>query len=451
MLSILKLLSDPQLLVAALVLVLIQVVCALPWLFALDPKDMKRAFTTRNGLLWTGGVILGLTVLFALAIGYKAASTDMKWIGRIYGMVLHLQLIADVFIVGLPWYLTVGLPFKFRVLGMVGRLGTGLQSTGRFFDSVGMSISKTGAVAQAAYKECWRQPLFWLILGAGNAAMWLAVCVPYFTFGDDYKMMKQVGFDLVLLAPLLFGALAASISVSEEIEGRTAITVISKPINRRSFLLGKYFGVLMACAAMALLLAYNLNGALMANRAFDPINEDRVRDAETMSDQAKDSVVWVVDLASAGGMGPTALVDGARIWLAESFTLLFGVLLGFGQVMILVAVATALATRLHFVVSLVSVLIVYLFGHLAPVVAQVTANNKSTNAGAALVGFLANVFDVFLPALEYFNLGPAIIRDTPLDLGAFAGYSVTVFGYSLIYTAIVLVVGLLLFEDRDLS
>jgi ABC-type transport system involved in multi-copper enzyme maturation permease subunit len=451
MLSILKSLADPQLLVASLVLVLIQTACALPWLFALDPNGMKRTFTTRNGLLWTGGVVLGLTAVAALVIGYKAASADMKWYGRIYGMMLHLQLIADVFIVGLPWYLTVGLPWSLRVVGLVGKLGGVFTPIGNWYNALGTSVSKTGAVAQAAYKECWRQPMFWLIMLAGLLATWLAVAVPYFTFGDDYKMMKQVGFDLVLLAPLLFGTLAASISVSEEIEGRTAITVMSKPINRRSFLFGKYFGVLMACAAMALLLAANLNLALMANRAFDPINEDRVRDAELMSDQAKDGAKWVLTLASAGGTGPTALADGARIWLAESFTLAIGVLLGFGQVMILVAVATALATRLHFVVSLVSVLAVYLFGHLAPVVADATARYRGGNAGTALVGFLANVFNVFLPALEYFNLGPAIIRDTPLDLLPFALYSLTVFGYSVIYTAIVLVVGLLLFEDRDLS
>jgi hypothetical protein len=421
MLSIFKSLADPQLLFASLVLVLIQAVAALPWLFALDPAGMKRAFTTRNGLLWTAGVVLGLTALFALGIGYKAAAVEMKTVwGRLYGVLLHLQLLADVFIVGLPRLLTLVMP-------------------------------KTGAVALAAFKECWRQPLFWLIFGGAKAAMWVAVTVPYFTFGDDYKMMKQVGFDLVLLAPLLFGTLASSISVSEEIEGRTAITVMSKPINRRSFLLGKYLGVLMACAALAMLLAVTLNAALMANRAFDPINDDRVRDAEVMSDQAKDSVKWVVGLAQAGGIGPTALVDGARVWLADSYTLLWGVLLGFGQVMILVAIATALATRLHFVISLVSVLGVYLFGHLAPVVEQATSGRGSGNAGAALVGFLARVFNVFLPALEYFNLGPAIIRDTPLDLFPFAVYSLTVFGYSLIYTAIVLVVGLLLFEDRDLS
>ena len=71
--------------------------------------------------------------------------------------------------------------------------------------------------------------------------------------------------------------------------------------------------------------------------------------------------------------------------------------------------------------------------------------------GVGLVGFLGKLFDVLLPALEFYNMGPAIIREAPLDLWQFAGYVVTVFGYSLIYTAIALLVGLLLFEDRDLA
>jgi ABC-type transport system involved in multi-copper enzyme maturation permease subunit len=309
-------------------------------------------------------------------------------------------------------------------------------------------LPKTGAVALAAYREGWRQPMFWLIFAGAFIAIWIAVVLPYFTFGDDFKMMKQIGFDIIMLAALLFGTLAASISVSEEIEGRTAITVMSKPINRRSFLVGKFLGIAMACAAMSLVLAVVLNAALMANRAFDPINEDRTFDP--MPEQAK--AVMVPFATKLVPTGPAMVItQGAALWLGESFAHLFGVLLGYGQVMILVAVATALATRLHFVVCLLIVLFVYLFGHLAPVVVRVTEASGGQGAGTRLVGFLAKVFDVILPALEFFNMSPAIIRETKLDLGSFALYSFTVFGYAIIYTAIALVIGLLLFEDRDLA
>ncbi len=411
-------LTNFNLMFGAILLVVIQAVFALPWLYAIGPKAFKSTVTSPKGLAQAVGFVLGLGVVFGLLLGYNGQSSNLEWWGRIYGILLHLSLIAGLFFWALPTVLHLGFP-------------------------------KLGAVALAAYREAWRQPLFWLVIAGAISVTWLAVVLPYFTFGDDYKMMKQIGFDIILLATLIFGALAASIGVSEEIEGRTAITVMSKPISRRSFLLGKFFGVLMACAAMALILAVNMNGALMANREFDKINMDRALAAEAMSDQVKDEVVPKVQ--SVFPSGPTAVVaKGAALWIGESLPLAFGVLLIFGKVMILVAIATALATRLHFIVSLISVLFVYLAGHLSSVVVSATSKSD-VGAGGRLVGFLAKIFDVIMPALEFFNMGPAIIRETPISFWPFALYSLTVFGYSIIFTAIALVIGLLLFEDRDLA
>ena len=102
-------------------------------------------------------------------------------------------------------------------------------------------------------------------------------------------------------------------------------------------------------------------------------------------------------------------------------------------------------------VNLVLCLLIYFLGHLAPFVVRVTESASGGTVGVGLVGFLGKLFDVLLPALEFYNMGPAIIREAPLDLWQFAGYVGVVFGYSLIYTAIALLVGLLLFEDRDLA
>jgi ABC-2 family transporter protein len=409
-------LTNVNMLAGGLLLAVIQVLFALPWLYTLDPKGFRETAKSGGGLARFGGAVLGLGLATTLALGYFNSSNNLYWAGRVYGIVLHLQLLACIFL-GLPHLLTLVLP-------------------------------KTGAVALAAYREGWRQPMFWLIMAGGLIATWISVVLPYFTFGDDFKMMKQIGFDIIMLCALLFGALAASISVSEEIEGRTAITVMSKPITRRAFLVGKFLGITMACAAMSLVLAVNLNAALMANRAFDPINEDRTYDP--MPEQAKEKLVPLVVKAVPSGPANSVAI-GAALWLGESYAHAFGVLLGFGKVMILVAVATALATRLHFVVSLLVVLFVFLFGHLAPVVVRVTETSQSQTTASKLVGFLAKVFDVVLPALEFFNMSPAIIRETPLDLGAFIIYVFTVFGYAIIYTTIALVIGLLLFEDRDLA
>ena len=416
--SMFSYLTNFNLMFGSILLVVIQAVFALPWLYALSPKSFIATVTSPKGLAQAIAFVLGLGIALALLLGYNSQSSRLEWGGRAYGIILHYSMLAGLYFWAIPTFLHLFFP-------------------------------KMGAVALAAYREAWRQPLFWLIIVGATAVTWLAVVLPYFTFGDDYKMMKQIGFDIILLATLIFGTLAASIGVSEEIEGRTAITVMSKPISRRSFLLGKFFGVLMACAAMALILAVNMNGALLANREFDQINMDRALAAEAMSDQVKDEIVPKVQ--SVFPSGPTAVIaKGAAMWLGESLPLAIGVLLIFGKVMILVAIATALATRLHFIVSLVSVLFVYLAGHLSSVVVGATSKSD-VGAGGKLVGFLAKIFDVIMPALEFFNMGPAIIRETPISFWPFAIYSSTVFGYSIIFTAIALVIGLLLFEDRDLA
>ena len=52
---------------------------------------------------------------------------------------------------------------------------------------------------------------------------------------------------------------------------------------------------------------------------------------------------------------------------------------------------------------------------------------------------------------NYLSQEKAIIRDTPLSTWSFAGFVVTVLLYALLYTAIAILGGLVLFEDRDLA
>src|SRR5437016_3641790 len=158
--------SNPNLILSGVILALVQFVAALPWLWAIDPKGFARVARSGSGIGYTvaGLVVAGFGV--AAYLGYKRDSASLEWDGRyVYGAVLHLQLLIDLFLF-LPYLLTA-----------VWRKG--------------------GAVAFAAYRESWRQPTFWLIIGGGNLLIGVSVVIPYFTFGDDYKMMKQIGFDVI--------------------------------------------------------------------------------------------------------------------------------------------------------------------------------------------------------------------------------------------------------------
>jgi hypothetical protein len=235
---------------------------------------------------------------------------------------------------------------------------------------------------------------------------------------------------------------------------------MSKPVNRRQFLIGKFVGIILSCLIMTMFVSWNLNFALRAMREFDPINNtpdpidplgtpnDKVVDPMTLQAQHTLVPYFEKPVPSAAGK---AIARGVGLWFSDTLAHAMGGLLGFGQVMILVAIASALATRITFVVNLVLCLMIYFLGHLAPVIVQVTEGTQGGGVGVGLVGFLGKLFNVLLPALEFFNMGPAIIREAPLDLWQFGIYVLTILGYSVIYTGIALIVGLLLFEDRDLA
>ncbi|MGH7227540.1 MAG: ABC transporter permease, partial [Gemmataceae bacterium] len=125
-------------------------------------------------------------------------------------------------------------------------------------------------------------------------------------------------------------------------------------------------------------------------------------------------------------------------------------------VMVLVAIAVSLATRVPMVVNLLAVVVIFFLAHLAPVLVSIGYEAQRTNPGAAvsqILFFMAQLFDTLLPNLESFRLEPALL--TELDLhekaGDFTAYLASVSLYGVLYTIIVLLFGLILFEDRDLA
>lgn len=391
---------------------LLQVLAALPWVAVLEPASI-RARMRQSTFWWVLlAAVLGGGVLMTTQLTLLRTPSTLESAGRVYGSLLHLQLNVDALVA------------IFALLLLVWPKGA--------------------AVALAAFREGVRQPMFWYIAGAGLLFLTVSIVIPYFTLGDDFLMLKELGYDVAMLAAVLFGVLAASMSISEEIEGRTAITLMSKPVSRRQFLLGKFFGILLAASVMTVMLGWWFDWVLVCKRWYE-----RMEPVTLPPDVGALLQSWL-------GTGEGAsFCRGLTLWLLHAGETLPGLVLGFCQVMVLVALAAALATRLPMVVNMVVCLIVYFLGHLTPVLVQVSQNRLNTDRSGSpvfkLVNFVAQVFDTVLPSLEFFSTGPALIADQQLDFRQFAAYAGYVGGYACLYTAIVLLIGLVLFEDRDLA
>ncbi len=397
--------SFVQLFLVTIALFALQGAAALPWLLALRQRPLR---TETRFCLTLLAAFAGVGALFAFYLEFNSDPAVLTGWGRVFMAILHLQLGLDLFVA------------VFLILL-------------RFW-------SKGGAVALAAFQEGVRQPMFWLLTGVGIFIMAAAIYLPYFTFGEDYKMVKELCYALTMMAPAFFGAILACISVSDEIEGRTAVTLLSKPISRRQFLLGKFTGISLAGLFMTLLMGWTLVWIVLYKGVYDSTVPGQMN--ENIVDPGW-AVSWSEDLF--GSSSAADLVRGLLFWVHDAGAALPGLIIGFCQVLVLVAVAVALATRVPMVVNLPLCFLVYFLGHLTPIMTEVTQRRNR------LVYFVSQMFETVLPGLDNFDVSAAIVRDLPLDPVLYSVYTANVAFYALIYTAVALLAGLVLFEDRDVA
>lgn len=100
-------------------------------------------------------------------------------------------------------------------------------------------------VARNTFTESIRQPIFLVMLGAVIIVLFFAMNAAY-TLSDDNKMMVDISLSAILIGGAVLGAFIAAGVLSREIENKTVLSVISKPISRTAFVLGKYVGVMGA-------------------------------------------------------------------------------------------------------------------------------------------------------------------------------------------------------------
>ena len=272
---------------------------------------------------------------------------------------------------------------------------------------------KSLTIAFATAKEAVRQPAFFVLAFIAAMSLFWSVFVAYFTFGEDIKMYKDTGLTTISFACLLLALLTSSSTVAEEIEGKTAITLLSKPINRRQFIVGKFLGIEMGVLAM-----YVLLGTVFALGVWYKYGYD-LREA-------------------AGGAA-----ELAKQW-NQVKQVLPGLVLGFFEVTVLTAISVAISTRLPMLVNLVVCIAVFFLGHLSPVLVEATGQGQVNE----LVAFMAKLFSFVLPSLEFFNAGPAISTGAVIP---WVGYVLPALGYCVLYSGAALLFAFLLFEDRDLA
>ncbi|MCA9034352.1 MAG: ABC transporter permease subunit [Planctomycetaceae bacterium] len=288
--------------------------------------------------------------------------------------------------------------------------------------------TRAGVIARATTKEAIRQPLFFLLLLICGAVLGLNTIMPFFTLEDDVKMLKECGLATLLIAGALLAVWTAGTSITNEIDGKTAMTLLSKPINRRQFILGKFIGILQAVIWLFLPLTL-----LFATLIYYKVGYDQ----KERSEEVTPSVQW------------TQISEGVEIPMPHPDRLkvvnqvLPGIALSFLQVVVLAAISVTVATRLPMVVNLVVCFAIFVIGNLTPLMVQQSETVIQNEA----VTFIARMFATVLPSLESFNVSAAISTGSVVP-PKYLGFA---FLYATAYATAVVLLGFILFEDRDLA
>ncbi|MBI2193883.1 MAG: hypothetical protein HYU36_18045 [Planctomycetes bacterium] len=114
------------------------------------------------------------------------------------------------------------------------------------------------AIAGNTLSETLRQPVFGVVLLAALGLIALSPAFTMFSLVNHIRLVKDMGLATLLVAGFLLAVLAATAVITEEIRKQTVLTVVSKPVGRFEFILGKYLGIFAALAIAGYLMILTL-------------------------------------------------------------------------------------------------------------------------------------------------------------------------------------------------
>lgn len=326
---------------------------------------------------------------------------------------------------------------------------------------------KLWSICRNTFVQTVRQPIFTVLIGLTCALLVLNLALSGWTMGSgqaqyketDQLNLENLGLATLLMSGLLIAAFSASNVLTRELEDRTALTVVSKPVSRAVFLLGKFLGVTgaVALAFYVCSLVFFLTArhhVIVA--ASDPVNMPVIVfgvGAGVLSVLAAAAgnyfLGWpftsVVIYAAACllTLALTALCFLGPQWQLVPFwpglrpVLFSGLLLVFMGVLVLCAVAVAVSVRFGQVMTLLLCGAVLLIGLIHPFLFDRYAGEVAL---ARIGGWVA-------PNLKLFETFEVLTQDRgiPPDYIALAAL------YCLAYVAAVLAIGIALFQLRALE
>lgn len=274
------------------------------------------------------------------------------------------------------------------------------------------SLRRTLWISQVTFLEAVRQRFFAFLLVLSVAMVLSSVSFRVFDFGHgELKFIADFGFG----GMFFFGSVLAVVMTAQlffsEIDNKTALTLLAKPLSRAEFLLGKFFGAWAVLGVFVMVLA-SLQGVVLWAREQELLS---------LADPAA-KLTSAFDLC---GLMELVLLQWLRL----------------GVVIAIVLAISALARTFLFAVVVGALAVVS--GQLQWIAQDAFLRPTDSQLYAALLWFSTRI----IPNLQQFNLADALVLGPN---GVDEGAIVAVVASGLAYLAAYLTLGALIFRRREI-
>lgn len=292
------------------------------------------------------------------------------------------------------------------------------------------SPGRVWAIARNTLTQLVRMKVFYFLLIFSVAIIATSFVFLRYSFEQELKLLKDVSFGAMGLFSGIFAIAGTAILIPKDVEDRTLYTILSKPVPRMEYLMGKLLGVILLIGISLLVMSLLFFAVLWfrQNLIFD----------EQMAEQLR---FYKGDI-------PPAEEESIRQFVTSqgvSLNLLNGVIAIFLKASVAAAMALLISTIASSTLFTIIVsLVIYFVGHVQSMAREFWFEQIDLSATAEKV--ISAIVSIGFPDFQIFNVIDGIVGGEIIALSLM----LKIAGLAAFYVVIYNIVAYLVFANKEL-
>lgn len=246
-------------------------------------------------------------------------------------------------------------------------------------------------IALNTFRELKRNKILYMILFFGILLIIFSLALASLSLGQTNKIILDFGLSMIEIFGLISVIFIGSQLIFREIDGKTIYLILSKPISRYEFIIGKFIGFAMILAAIIFF----------------------------------QSVIFL-----------------ALVWYTKSafnILIIYSILFIYLKLLVLFAIILFFSTFISSILSIVLTILIYFISHSITTITDMAVNMKSM-----LMVNISRFFYIIFPPFEALNLKSIVLTTVPVS----SLYILANVIYACLYIVVILGLTIFIFNKK---